>query len=91
MVHSKEGSIFRGADGSQVKTRLLLDCSGYQSKLVELDGLHNPGVQVAYGIECECSICPYNEDAMTLMDYRTNYFSDASDEVRCGGERGMKE
>jgi len=46
VVHGKEGSQLRLSDGSQIKTRLLLDCSGYQSTLVKLDGVHNPGVQV---------------------------------------------
>lgn len=46
VVHSKDGSQLRLSDGSQINTRLLLDCSGYQSTLVELDGVHNPGVQV---------------------------------------------
>lgn len=46
VVHSKEGSQLRLQDGTQVKTRFLLDCSGYQSTLVKLDGVHNPGVQV---------------------------------------------
>lgn len=46
VVHGKEGSQLRLSDGSHINTRLLLDCSGYQSTLVELDGVHNPGVQV---------------------------------------------
>lgn len=64
---------------------MVVDCAGYSSQLVELDGVHDPGVQVAYGIEAECDVCPYDEDAMTLMDYRTDYFGgDAEGEVRVG-------
>ncbi len=46
VTHSKEGTQLRCDDGSQVKARLLMDCSGYESTLVKLDGVHNPGVQV---------------------------------------------
>lgn len=81
VTHTATGSSFKCADGSQVKTKMLLDCSGFESKLVQLDGRHDPGVQVAYGIECECDVCPYDENAMTLMDYRTDYFASAQDEV----------
>jgi hypothetical protein len=65
-----------------VTARMIVDCAGYSSQLVELDGVHDPGVQVAYGIEAEVDVCPYAEDAMTLMDYRTDYFGgDALGEV----------
>lgn len=47
VVHGEEGSLLRLSDGTQINTRLLLDCSGYQSTLVKLDGVHNPGVQVS--------------------------------------------
>lgn len=83
--HSAQGSTLRCEDGTRVKTRMVVDCAGYSSQLVELDGVHDPGVQVAYGIEAECDVCPYDEDAMTLMDYRTDYFGgDAEGEVRVG-------
>lgn len=38
-------------------------------------------MQIAYGIECEVDVCPYKEDAMTLMDYRTNYVDSPTAEV----------
>jgi hypothetical protein len=41
-----QGSSFRCDDGSSVRTKLILDCSGFGSKLVELDGDAVPGVQV---------------------------------------------
>ncbi len=44
-----------------------------------------PTYQIAYGIECEVDVCPYAEDAMTLMDYRTNYVTSARAEVRREG------
>lgn len=44
-------------------------------------------VQVAYGIDCTCTRFPYDEDAMTLMDYRTDYFGDPVEEVGSGKAR----
>ncbi len=80
--HTAQGSVLTCADGTRVQARMIVDCAGYASQLVELDGAHDPGVQVAYGIEAECDVCPYAEDAMTLMDYRTDYFgADAAGEV----------
>jgi hypothetical protein len=46
VVHDEEGSLLRLDDGTRVRARFLLDCSGYQSRLVTLDGTHDPGVQV---------------------------------------------
>lgn len=37
---------------------------------------------MAYGIEAEVDVCPYDENAMTLMDYRTDYLSRPDDVVR---------
>lgn len=39
--------------GQQIDCRLLVDCSGHYSELVERVGEHNPGVQIAYGAEVE--------------------------------------
>lgn len=45
--------------------------------------------QVAYGIEAEVDVCPYAEEAMTLMDYRTNYLSKPDDLVSCSTELSL--
>lgn len=67
MEHTPEGSSFRLEDGKEVRCRLLVDCSGHYTELVERDGEHNPGVQIAYGAEVEvkgagdplrCSVAP---------------------------------
>jgi hypothetical protein len=47
--------------------------------------------KIAYGIECEVNVCPYEEDAMTLMDYRTNYASNPTAEVRARQKEGGRE
>lgn len=36
-------------------------------------------------------MCPYEEDAMTLMDYRTNYMSNPTAEVRARQKEGGRE
>ena len=51
--HSPEGSEFALADGTAVRAKLIVDCSGHRSPLVQRDGVHDPGYQIAYGIECE--------------------------------------
>ncbi len=40
-------------NGQRIDCRLLVDCSGHYSELVERVGEHNPGVQIAYGVEVE--------------------------------------
>lgn len=51
--HMAEGSTLCLESGTEVKCQLLVDCSGHYSELVEKDGPHNPGVQIAYGAEVE--------------------------------------
>lgn len=51
--HSTEGTSLRLDDGERIDCRLLVDCSGHKSELVERSGVDNPGVQIAYGAEVE--------------------------------------
>lgn len=53
MKHTAEGSTVTLENGTPLKCRLIVDCSGHYSELVEKDGPHNPGVQIAYGAEVE--------------------------------------
>lgn len=53
LKHTAEGSTVSLEDGTSLTCRLILDCSGHYSELVEKDGPHNPGVQIAYGAEVE--------------------------------------
>nr|ATD53303.1 lycopene beta-cyclase [Dictyopteris undulata] len=75
--HASEGTTVCLDDGVELRCRLLLDCTGHYSELVEKDGVHNPGVQIAYGAEVEVKDGhePYDEKAMLFMDYRTDYVS----------------
>ena len=51
--HFPEGTSLRLDEGERIKCRLLVDCSGHKSELVERSGVDNPGVQIAYGVEVE--------------------------------------
>ncbi|CAM9885386.1 unnamed protein product [Pylaiella littoralis] len=79
LEHSAEGTSVCLDDGQQINCRLLVDCSGHHSELVERVGEHNPGVQIAYGAEVEVKggHAPYDENAMLFMDYRTDYVDKA--------------
>nr|ATD53301.1 lycopene beta-cyclase [Sargassum thunbergii] len=85
--HSTEGTSLRLDDGERIDCRLLVDCSGHRSELVERSGVDNPGVQIAYGAEVEVldGHAPYDENAMLFMDYRTDYVAEtelSADELR---------
>nr|ATD53302.1 lycopene beta-cyclase [Ishige okamurae] len=75
--HTAEGSTVELENGMKLSCRLLVDCSGHYSELVERDGVNNPGVQIAYGAEVEVKDghAPYDEKAMLFMDYRTDYIN----------------
>jgi len=97
-VYSPTGSIVHDADGSTitlpvagnssssvtVKAKVIVDCTGHESKLVlreNGDTPGPPGYQIAYGILCTVKedddnakcIGPYDKSAMTLFDYRTDH------------------
>lgn len=68
--HFPEGSSVCLDNGKRVECRLLVDCSGHHSELVEKVGEHNPGVQIAYGAEVEVkgksSFCLVSMDRISL-------------------------
>ncbi|GAX10298.1 lycopene beta-cyclase [Fistulifera solaris] len=80
-----------------VRTKLIIDCTGHETKLVLREprgGNHAPpGFQIAYGAlvqvdETESTdltqIGPYDKEAMTLFDYRTDHYVDPEDEAKVG-------
>ncbi|KAG5177810.1 lycopene beta cyclase chloroplast precursor [Tribonema minus] len=73
--HTATGSTFKLDTGDVVTARMILDCSGHNTKLVERQGPHDPGFQIAYGMECDVKddLGPYDPDAMLFMDYRTSF------------------
>jgi lycopene beta-cyclase len=71
-----------------VRAKLIVDCTGHETKLVlkdEREGELPPGFQIAYGAVVNVDetdspdttkIGPYDKEAMTLFDYRTDHFKD---------------
>ncbi|CAM9625243.1 unnamed protein product [Discosporangium mesarthrocarpum] len=53
ITHHEDSTSLVLEDGRKIECRILVDCTGHESKMIERDGPHNPGVQIAYGIECE--------------------------------------
>lgn len=80
------------ASGNQitVRSKLIVDCTGHETKLVlreTRDTSPHPGFQIAYGMLVDvdeasfrngkAAIGPYDVQAMTLFDYRTDHFDNA--------------
>jgi len=98
LVHDENGSTIRLSDGTVVKAKLIVDCTGHESKLIsknpEEDGNVEAGYQIAYGLTADVEpleeggefgdcIGPYDKEAMTLFDYRTDHFvSDSVEEKK---------
>ncbi len=73
-----------------VRAKLIVDCTGHETKLVLKDSKIKslpPGFQIAYGalvtvdetdVTDTTQIGPYDKEAMTLFDYRTDHFKDES-------------
>jgi lycopene beta-cyclase len=86
VLHDESGSVVTLSDGTVVRTKVVIDCTGHESKLVLKDprATDKPGYQIAYGAmafveESNTSsptIGPYDKEAMTLFDYRTDHFKD---------------
>ncbi|KAG9128958.1 hypothetical protein Leryth_014742 [Lithospermum erythrorhizon] len=60
-------------DGSEIKTSLVVDASGFSSSFVEYDKKRNHGYQIAHGILAEVESHPFDLDKMILMDWRDSH------------------
>lgn len=78
--HTSAGSIILLSDGSAVRTKLIVDTTGFESRLTRRLSAPGeppapaPGYQIAYG--CEVVVdgsFHYAPEAMTLFDYRTDH------------------
>ncbi len=88
LVHDARGSSLSLTDGSSVRAKVVIDATGFESRLVarEADEVASlwkplsPGYQIAYGfaVDIEGDIGPYAAEAMTLFDYRTDHFEAAA-------------
>ena len=97
MMHDESGStvLLQSKDGdvTQVRAKLVVDCTGHESKIVMKDERMKsipPGFQIAYGMLAtidesnipDKTFCgPYDKEAMTLFDYRTDHFPEDSNEL----------
>jgi lycopene beta-cyclase len=81
VVHGDSSSSLTTESGMKLKAKLIVDCTGHETGLIERQGPHDPGFQIAYGIECEVEsgYDPYDPDAMLFMDYRTDWAKDESE------------
>lgn len=90
LVHDADGTTMQleTADDETVtvRSKLVVDCTGHETKLVLRDARDPygpPGFQIAYGVSVEVDesdspdlskIGPYDKEAMTLFDYRTDHY-----------------
>lgn len=80
LTHDISGSTLLLQDGSVVRCKVIVDASGFESRLVGKEDLHFArgdqhsiplGYQIAYGMLCKVNnLGPYSMDTMTLFDYR---------------------
>lgn len=80
LVHDSSGSVLTLDNGSTIRTKLVVDASGLESRLTARETpyiarghpkAYPVGFQIAYGfIVHVTSLGPYDEKAMTLFDYR---------------------
>jgi lycopene beta-cyclase len=97
LVHDASGSTLTLDDGSNVRCKIIVDASGFESPLVAREdpmlARGNPkelptGYQIAYGFTALVdNPGPYAMEAMTLFDYRTTHFASGSDEEKDGCNR----
>jgi lycopene beta-cyclase len=90
LVHDGSGTTIQLQTGTDeiltVRSKLVVDCTGHETKLVlreTRESYRAPGFQIAYGVLVQVDesnspdlskIGPYDKEAMTLFDYRTDHF-----------------
>jgi len=80
--HREKDSVVTTRGGDQIVAKLVVDCTGHETGLIERDGPHDPGFQIAYGVTLEVKDHePYADDAMLFMDYRTDFAREDPDLV----------
>jgi lycopene beta-cyclase len=88
LVHDEFGTTttltLRDKESVRVRSKVVVDATGHETKLVlrdVRDPYRPPGFQIAYGAVMQVEttsladhIGPYDKEAMTLFDYRTDHF-----------------
>jgi lycopene beta-cyclase len=87
-LRTKDGTIM------SVRTKYVIDCTGHESSLVMKEAssdnnmIRPPGFQIAYGalvdvdetnVVDKTMFGPYDKQAMTLFDYRTDHYDDTDE------------
>jgi flavin-dependent dehydrogenase len=81
VLHNDQGSVLSLDDSTSVRCKVVIDASGFESKLVTQESplqsrghsreIIPLGYQIAYGIVAKVdNLGPYKAEAMTLFDYR---------------------
>jgi lycopene beta-cyclase len=90
-INNPTTTTFTSTTPITMRTKIVIDTTGHETKLIMKDtreGYTRPGFQIAYGalVELDDStspdptkVGPYDKEAMTLFDYRTDHFD--GDEV----------
>jgi lycopene beta-cyclase len=77
-----------------VRAKIVVDATGHETKLILREARNNigpPGFQIAYGALVDLDeasptdsthLGPYDKEAMTLFDYRTDHFNGGDDLVK---------
>lgn len=96
LVHDQTGSTLTlqrpDASTLSLRTKLVVDCTGHETKLVLRDSreiTNGPGFQIAYGCMVEVQgdgvtdthMGPYSKNSMTLFDYRTDHYDNDTDDT----------
>lgn len=66
--HDRSGSDVRDTQGRAHRATLVVDSSGHQSPLIQRNGNHAPGFQMAWGERVEVADHPWLPGEMVLMD-----------------------
>ena len=79
-----------------MRAKIVIDTTGHETKLIMKDSIEpyiSPGFQIAYGMSVEVDessstdlskVGPYDKQAMTLFDYRTDHFDGNESELKRG-------
>lgn len=84
LSHYGNGSIIILDNKDVLESKVVIDATGFESKIIAKESPHvarasatklEEGYQIAYGFIAKCSgTGPYDPNAMTLFDYRTDHF-----------------
>eukprot|EP01031_Cornospumella_fuschlensis_P026810 gene26810-32392_t len=96
IVHDAQGSVLSLSTGDQVRCAVVVDASGAETKITCKENARYvqgrkalpTSYQVAYGFIAHVdSLGPYDPDAMTLFDYRTDFLDEVPEWKKAAEEK----